>query len=72
MQYKKMSQQKGRCGVMTDSITVEVKAKLDVPRNTAEACLKLVEMYINNNPGIDIVSKKNEDGTETLRFDSEG
>lgn len=28
-------------------ITVEVKAKMTVDRKTAEACLKLVEMYVN-------------------------
>jgi hypothetical protein len=30
-----------------NDITVEVKAKITVDRKTAEACLKLVEMYVN-------------------------
>lgn len=51
-----------------EEITVEVKAKLDVSRSTAEACLKLVEIYCNNN-NVDILGRKNEDGTESFRFD---
>lgn len=53
-----------------EEITVEAKAKLDVSRNTAEACLKLVEIYCNNN-NVDILGRKNEDGTETFSFDDE-
>lgn len=53
-----------------EEMTVEVKTKLDVSRNTAEACLKLVEIYCNNN-NVDILGRKNEDGTETFSFDDE-
>lgn len=32
-----------------EDLTVKVTAKLDVDRSTAEGCLKLVEVYCNEN-----------------------
>ena len=32
-----------------EDVVVEVKAKMTVDRATAEACLKMVELYVNNN-----------------------
>lgn len=54
--------------MQANEITVEVKAKLDVSKSTAEACLALVEIYLNDHSNIDIVSKRNADGTESLSF----
>lgn len=51
-----------------DQVTVNVNAKLDVDEKTAEACLKLVEIYINNHKEIRIQGQMNEDGTETYTF----
>ena len=43
-------------------LTVEVKAKLGVSRETAEACLSLVQLYCNDN-GCDLQAEKQIDGT---------
>jgi hypothetical protein len=48
-------------------ITVEVKAKLTVDRKTAEACLKMVEMYVNQSKD-DIVADRDENNELTFRF----
>ena len=52
-----------------EELTVEVRAKLDVSRSTAEACLKMVEIYVNEHPNIRIVGEKKEDGTDSFRFE---
>lgn len=49
-------------------LTIEVNAKLEVSKSTAEACLKLVEIYLNNNSNIKIQAIKNQDGTESFCF----
>ena len=49
-------------------ITIDVNAKLEVSKSTAEACLKLVEIYINNNSNIEVQVTKNKDGTESFNF----
>ncbi len=45
----------------TEDLTLEVKAKLTVDRATAEACLKMVELYVNSN-GINLMADKSENG----------
>lgn len=52
-----------------EELTVEVKAKLDVSRSTAEACLKMVEIYVNEHPNIRIIAEKKEDGTDSFRLE---
>ncbi len=42
-------------------ITVEVKAKMTVDRRTAESCLKLVEMYVNDT-GKNVIVHKTDTG----------
>ena len=42
-------------------LTFEVKAKLTVDRATAEACLKMVELYVNGN-GVNVVVDRLENG----------
>ena len=44
-----------------DDVVVEVKAKMTVDRATAEACLKMVELYVNSN-GINVMVDKLESG----------
>ena len=46
---------------ITEDLTLEVKAKLTVDRATAEACLKMVELYVNSN-GINLMADKSENG----------
>ena len=50
-----------------DELTIEVKAGINTDRKTAETCLKLVELYVNNT-GNEIVAHKEEDGTVTFSF----
>ena len=45
----------------TEDLTFEVKAKLTVDRATAEACLKMVELYVNSN-GVNVMVDKLESG----------
>lgn len=40
-----------------EDITVDVKAKLNIDRETAELCLKLVEIYVNSN-NIDVIAER--------------
>ena len=51
-----------------EDITVDVKAKLSVDRGTAEACLKMVELYINANRDKYIVCNKLETGEEEFKI----
>lgn len=51
----------------TGEITVEVKAELKVDRKTAETCLKLVELYVNQNK-TDIIGTRHEDGTLSFEY----
>ena len=44
-----------------EDLTIEVKAKLTVDKATAEACLKMVELYVNSN-GINLMVDKSENG----------
>ena len=39
---------------VAEDLTLEVKAKLAVDRATAEACLKMVELYVNSN-GVNVM-----------------
>ena len=51
-----------------EEITVEVNAKLDVSRSTAEGCLKLVEIYMNEHRDKCVFVTRNDDGTETYEI----
>ena len=44
-----------------ENVVVEVKAKMTVDRSTAEACLKMVELYVNSNP-VNLMADKSENG----------
>ena len=44
-----------------ENVVVEVKAKMTVDRPTAEACLKMVELYVNSNP-VNLMADKSENG----------
>ena len=45
----------------TEDLTLEVKAKLTIDRATAEACLKMVELYVNSN-GVNVMADRLENG----------
>ena len=45
----------------TEDLTLEVKAKLTVDRETAEACLKMVELYVNSS-GVNVMVDRLENG----------
>ena len=42
-------------------LVLEVRAKLTVDKATAEACLKMVELYVNSNP-VNLMADKAENG----------
>ena len=44
-----------------ENVVVEVKAKMTVDKATAEACLKMVELYVNSNP-VNLMGDKAENG----------
>ena len=46
---------------VAEDLILEVKAKLTVDRATADACLKMVELYVNSN-GINLMADKSENG----------
>ena len=46
---------------MAKALEIKVKAKMTVDRATAEACLKMVELYVNSN-GINLMADKSENG----------
>ena len=46
---------------VTEDLTLEVKAKLTVDRATAEACLKMVELYVNSS-GVKVMVDRLENG----------
>ena len=51
-----------------DKITIEVKAKLSVDENTANTCLRLVELFVNET-GRNILVDKKENGELSFRFE---
>ena len=51
-----------------DNVVVEVKAKMTVDRATAEACLKMVELYVNSNP-VSLMANKSENGEVQFRYE---
>ena len=44
-----------------EDLTIDVKAKLTVDKATAEACLKMVELYVNAN-SVNLMADKSENG----------
>ena len=51
-----------------ENVVVEVNAKMTVDRATAEACLKMVELYVNSN-SVNVVADKSEDGELKFRYE---
>lgn len=57
-----------------DRMEVKIKAKIDVPKETAEACVKLLEIWVNadNSRRIEIDSVTTEEGVEQKIYLVEG
>ena len=51
-----------------ENVTVEVKAKMTVDRATAEACLKMVELYVNSS-GANVMADRLENGELKLYYE---
>ena len=51
-----------------ESVDIEVKASIAVDKRTAEGCLKLVELYVNQT-GDNLIKFREDDGSVTLRFE---
>lgn len=55
-----------------EDITVGVNCALQVSDSTAEAALKLVEVYLNAHPKLDAIGEKRPDGSVSYRFERRG
>ena len=51
-----------------NEITIDVKANLNVDRRTAETCLRLVEIFCNEN-GVNLIGHHDENGEITFEFE---
>ena len=51
-----------------EELTVEVKAKMAVDKRTAEGCLHLVEMFVNDT-GAKIIVDKDENGEMRFHYE---
>lgn len=47
-------------------LMVDIDCKLSVSRDTAECCLKLVEMFVNANKQFGVVSFDKDDGSKVF------
>lgn len=47
---------------------IGITTKIDVDRNTAELCLRLVEMYVNSNP-VCVVCDRKLNGEQEFRYE---
>ena len=54
---------------VAEDLTLEVKAKLTVDRATAEACLKMVELYVNSN-GVNVMVDRLGNGELKFYYES--
>ena len=53
---------------VAEDLTFEVKAKFTVDRATAEACLKMVELYVNSS-GANVMADRLENGELKLYYE---
>lgn len=53
---------------MKPQLTVTINARLDVDRNTAETCLRLVEAYVNGHHPVKIECQQQENGELKFQF----
>ena len=51
-----------------EELTVEVKAKMTVDKRTAEGCLHLVEMFVNDT-GAEIIAEKDANGEVRFHYE---
>ena len=51
-----------------EELTIEVKAKMTVDKRTAEGCLHLVEMFVNDT-GAKIIVDKDESGEMRFHYE---
>lgn len=53
---------------MRPELTVNVNCDLTVTKETAETCLKLVELFVNSHNGLDVCGNRNDDGSVSFYF----
>ena len=54
----------------THDITIPVDLTFRVDTTTAEACLKVVELYMNQHPELQITGRTNDDGRVAYEFEA--
>lgn len=52
-----------------NEITVNVKANIEIDKDTAEVCLKMIQHYCNAK-GMVLIGERRDDGTTELHFES--
>ncbi len=53
--------------MIISEVTVPVKIDIKIDKGTAETCLKIVELFVNNNPET-ILASEREDGSTEYRL----
>lgn len=51
-----------------DELTVDVKTRMYVPKTTADACLALVSLYLNEHRNKKVKCVRNDDGSYEYRI----
>lgn len=47
---------------------INIPIRFDVNKSLASVCLALLETYMNQNPNIDVIGHRGDDGTISLEF----
>lgn len=53
------------------NVTIEVTPKMCVPKATAEACLALVSLYLNEHSDKVLTCRRNDDGSYDYKIEDE-
>lgn len=48
---------------MAKATDITIGVNISISDETADACLKLVELYVNSNPDLDVMADREQDGT---------
>lgn len=56
----------------SQELTVNVNCDLTVTKETAETCLKLVELFVNSHENLNVCGNRKVDGSVSLYFKESG
>lgn len=49
-----------------NELNINIRCDLSVDKSTAETCVKLLEIYMNKNPGVHLIVKEKQNGQINL------